>query len=232
MAPRGEPLALVMGDVDLVRALGVAGISSAFFGFADDSARFSRHVRVSPPWLDQWERQEELAASHDLPVPRAQRLHPSPDEAPPELDACFPLVVKPITRTPAWTRLAGSGKALHMLAAEDFAAAWPQDPYVPVGLQAEYRRGDLTGQRRAGTARIARSVSWCDPLQDLRAARAASISPLEWLRGLLRCRAISGLAWRDPMPFLRGKLWAAVWRRVAGRTVSVARRAVATRTAQ
>ena len=43
----GDPLAVVMGDVDMVRALGVAGISSAFFGFADDSARFSRHVRVS-----------------------------------------------------------------------------------------------------------------------------------------------------------------------------------------
>jgi hypothetical protein len=44
MERHGDPLALVMGDVDMVRALGMAGISSAFFGFAGDSARFSRHV--------------------------------------------------------------------------------------------------------------------------------------------------------------------------------------------
>ena len=53
-APSAAPLALVMGDVDMVRALGIAGIQSAFFGFADDSARFSRHVRASLPWIDQW----------------------------------------------------------------------------------------------------------------------------------------------------------------------------------
>jgi hypothetical protein len=50
-----DPLALVMGDVDLVRALGIAGISSAFLGSATDPARFSHHVRVSLPWLDPWE---------------------------------------------------------------------------------------------------------------------------------------------------------------------------------
>jgi hypothetical protein len=76
-----------------------------------------------------------------------------------------------------------------------------------------------------------RRDAWCDPLQDLQAARAAGMSPLAWLRSLLRCRAISGLAWRDPQPFLRGKLWAAAWRRVAARAVSVARRAGAARTA-
>jgi predicted ATP-grasp superfamily ATP-dependent carboligase len=57
------PLALVMGDVDMVRALGVAGIPCAFFGFADDAARFSRHVRVALPWIDQWQRQEDIVAA-------------------------------------------------------------------------------------------------------------------------------------------------------------------------
>ena len=168
-------LALVMGDVDMVRALGLAGIQSAFFGFADDSARFSRHVRASLPWIDQWERQPELvqallefarsqprapvlfpqtdatlllasrhreqlaeglrlmlanpdlieqlvdkgrfealAARRELPVPRAQRLEPAPDDPPPPLDVPFPVVIKPLTRTPAWSGFAGSSKALHV----------------------------------------------------------------------------------------------------------------------
>jgi D-aspartate ligase len=64
MAQRnGDPLALVMGDVDMVRALGIAGIPSAFFGVANESARFSSHVRVSLPWIDPWERQDQLVAA-------------------------------------------------------------------------------------------------------------------------------------------------------------------------
>jgi hypothetical protein len=45
--------------------------------------------------------------------------------------------------------------------------------------------------------------------------RAERVALLAWLRWLAECRAISGLAWADPLPFLRGKLWAAVWRRVS-----------------
>ena len=81
----GDPLAVVMGDVDMVRALGVAGISSAFFGLADDSARFSRHVRVSLPWIDQWERQDELAEAL-LALARAQ---PQPPVLFPQTDAAL-----------------------------------------------------------------------------------------------------------------------------------------------
>ena len=36
-----------MGDIDLVRALGLAGVSSVFFGPSDASARFSRHVAAT-----------------------------------------------------------------------------------------------------------------------------------------------------------------------------------------
>jgi D-aspartate ligase len=398
MAPRRDPLALVMGDVDVVRALGVAGISCGFFGYADDAARFSRHVEVSLPWIDQWERQDELvvalldfarsrpeppvlfpqtdatlllasrhreqlgsgfrmaladrelvddlvdksrfqelAARHHLPVPRAQRLHPAPGQPPPQLEVPFPLVLKPLTRTPGWTHAVGAGKALHVLEPAQLAGAWAQlgdlstdllaqeliagpesriesyHAYVdesgavagefvgrkirtfPVdygrstavevvwladvaelgreviarlGLRGvaklDFKRddrdrlhlleinprfnlwhhpgaiagvnlpaiayADLTGRPRPGVASNPRRVMWCDPLQDLRAARAAGVPPLAWLRWLLRCRSISGLAWRDPLPFVRGKLGAAVWRRVAGRAVSVVRRAVAVRT--
>ena len=37
--------------------------------------------------------------------------------------------------------------------------------------------------------------------------------------------AVCGLAWEDPLPFLRGRLWPAVWRRATGPAVRVARRA-------
>jgi hypothetical protein len=48
-------MAVVMGDVDLVRALGLAGIGSAFFGIPDATARFSRHVRRILPAIEGWE---------------------------------------------------------------------------------------------------------------------------------------------------------------------------------
>jgi D-aspartate ligase len=382
MAGRGEPLALVMGDVDMVRALGVAGISSALFGFADEAGRYSRHVRATLPWIDHWERQEELAAAllafasaqaqapvlfpqtdatillasryrdrlrerlrltladHDLieqlmdkarfqalaeelglPVPRAQRLAPGPGLPAPSVDVPFPLVVKPIVRTPGWTRLAGSSKAIRVSDATDFAALWPRlgevgteilaqqlvlgpesaiesfHAYVDASgvvageftgrkirtlppdyghssavevtplpdvaalgrevlarlrltgvAKVDFKRddrgrlhlleinprfnlwhypgaiagvnlpamvyADLTGRQRPTAASSPRTVAWCDPLLDLQAARAAGISPLGWLNWLRRCRAICGLSWQDPLPFFRGRLGPAVWRRL------------------
>jgi D-aspartate ligase len=386
MAPPADaPLALVMGDVDMVRALGVAGIASAFFGFEDDAGRLSRHVRVSLPWIDQWERQDEiveallrfaraqpqlpvlfpqtdatlllasryrdrlaerlrfaladaelieqlvdkgrfqaLAAERGLPVPPAQRLRPSPGGPPPALEVPFPLVIKPLTRTPGWTGLAGSSKALHVLGQEDFAATWPELSELPTELLAQqliagpesriesfhvyvdesgaiagaftgrkirtfpvdyghstaievvalpdvaelgrdvvarlglkgvakldFKRddggrlhlleinprfnlwhypgaiagvnlpalvyADLTGRERPAVAAQPRRIAWFDPLQDLRAAHASGVSPLAWLRFVAGCRAICGLAWADPAPFLRGKLWGAIWRRAVSR---------------
>ena len=46
-APRGTAPAVVMGDVDLVRAVGLAGIPVAFFGPSDAPARYSRHPTSS-----------------------------------------------------------------------------------------------------------------------------------------------------------------------------------------
>jgi D-aspartate ligase len=385
MKTADAPLALVMGDVDMVRALGVAGISSAFFGFDDDAGRLSRHVRASLPWIDQWERQDELvetllafastqpqppvlfpqmdatllvvsrhrerlaerfrftladadlieqlvdkgrfqalAAERGLPVPRAQRLRPVPGAPPPALEVPFPLVIKPLTRTPGWTRLAGASKALHVLGDDDFAAAWPELSELPTELLAQqliagpesriesfhvyvdesgaiageftgrkirtfpldyghstavevvaltdvaelgrdvvarlalkgvakldFKRddagrlhlleinprfnlwhypgaiagvnlpalayADLTGRERPPVAAQPRRIAWVDPLQDMRAAHADGVSPLAWLRFLAGCRAICGLAWADPAPFLRGKLWGAIWRRAVSR---------------
>jgi D-aspartate ligase len=385
MKTADAPLALVMGDVDMVRALGVAGISSAFFGFDDDAGRLSRHVRASLPWIDQWERQDELveallafaraqpeppvlfpqmdatllvasrhrarlaerfrftladaelieqlvdkgrfqalAAERGLPVPPAQRLRPVAGEPPPALEVPFPLVIKPLTRTPGWTGLAGASKALHVLGHEDWAATWPDLSELPTELLAQqliagpesriesfhvyvdesgavageftgrkirtfpldyghstavevvtlpdvaelgrdvvarlglkgvakldFKRddggglhlleinprfnlwhypgaiagvnlpalayADLTGRERPPVAAQPRRIAWVDPLQDMRAARADGVSPLAWLRFLAGCRAICGLAWADPAPFLRGKLWGAIWRRAVSR---------------
>jgi D-aspartate ligase len=379
-----EPLALVMGDVDVVRALGVAGVPVAFFGPDNEAARLSRHVRAELPWIDPWERQDELveallafaraqpeppvlfpqtdatlllvsrhrerlaerfrlalagaelveqlvdkgrfqalAAERELPVPAAQRLRPVAGSPPPELEVPFPLVVKPLTRTPGWTALAGSSKALHVLDRDGFAAAWPELSELPTELLAQqlipgpesriesfhayvdasgaiagaftghkirtfpvdygqstaveivalddvaelgravvarlgltgvakldFKRddggrlhlleinprfnlwhypgaiagvnlpalayADLTGRPRPPVA-PQRHVAWVDPLQDLRAARASGVAPLAWLRFLAGCRAVCGLAWADPMPFLRGKLWGAIWRRAVSR---------------
>jgi D-aspartate ligase len=384
----GGPLALVMGDVDMVRALGMAGIPVAFFGRDDEPARLSRHVEASLPWMDPWERQDELvdallafanaqpqppvlcpqtdatllvasrhrerlgqryrhaladaelieqlvdkgrfqvlAAEHALPVPRAQRLRPVPGAPPPALEVPFPLVIKPLTRTPDWTALAGSSKALHVLEPAGFAAAWPELSQLTTELLAQqliagpesriesfhvyvdesgaiagaftgrkirtfpvdyghstavevvalpdvaelgrevvarlalkgvakldFKRddagrlhlleinprfnlwhypgaiagvnlpalayADLIGRERPAAAAQPRAVAWVDPLQDLRAARAWGVAPLAWLRFLAGCRAICGLARADPAPFLRGKLWGALWRRTGGRLLS------------
>lgn len=384
----GTPLALVMGDVDMVRALGLAGIGAAFFGPDDEPARLSRHVRAQLPWIDPWDEQEELveallafaraqpeppvllpqtdatlllasrhrdrlsegfrlaladaelveglvdkgrfqalAAEHALPVPPAQRLRPVPGGPPPALEVPFPLVVKPLTRTPGWTQLAGSSKALHVLDGDGLAAAWPELSELPTELLAQqlisgpesriesfhvyvdprgeiagsftgrkirtfpvdyghstaveivalpdvaqlgrevvarlalkgvakldFKRddagrlhlleinprvnlwhypgalagvnlpalmyADLTGRERPPVSARPRELAWVDPLQDMRAARAWGVSPWAWLRFLAGCRAICGLAWADPAPFLRGKLWGAVWRRTAGRALS------------
>jgi D-aspartate ligase len=82
---------------------------------------------------------------------------------------------------------------------------------------------DLTGGERPSAGRPPRRVLWCDPLADMRAAYAQGISPLAWLRWVRGCDAICGLSRDDPLPFLRGRLWPAVSRRV----VSVARSAAA-----
>jgi D-aspartate ligase len=380
-----DPLALVMGDIDLVRALGIAGISSAFFGYDNDAARFSRHVRMALPWIDQWERPEEIVAAllrlahalprppvlfpqtdgtlllasrhrdrlaegmrlvladedlieqlvdkwrfqalaerHGLPVPRAQRLTPDPGAPVPALDVPYPLVVKPLTRTPAWARFQGSGKALRVADAAEFRERWPQLSVVGTDLLAQQLiegpesriesfhvyvddamaiAGEFTGRKirtfpldygqstavevvwlpdvaavgrevvaRLGLRGVAKldfkrdaggalhlleinprfnlwhyagalagvnlpamvyadltggirppsqpapdGVVWVDPLQDLRAVSAAGLSPVAWLRWLARCEAVCGLAREDPLPFLRGKLWPAVWMRTGDR---------------
>ena len=72
---RARPLACVMGDTDLVRPLGLAGIPSAVVAPPGDPARFSRFTRTVVPWFDPWERAEEQ-------VDALLRFGRSQDEAP------------------------------------------------------------------------------------------------------------------------------------------------------
>jgi D-aspartate ligase len=383
--PLAGPVALVMGDVDLVRALGLARIPVAFFGVPDASARFSRHVRVVLPWIDHWRRQDELLAAlmafgraqrdapvlypqtdaalllasrhrdelatafrlmladaelieqlvdkgrfedlagrEGLPVPRAERLRPQPGQAPPVLSLSYPLILKPVVRGVGWASLGTDGKALHVGGPDRWAELWPRladagsevlvqelvsgpetavesyHAYVDesgavageftgrkirtfpaqygystavevidrpdvvrlgrqvlerVGMRgvakADFKRdergrlhlleinarfnlwhypaaiagvnlpalvhADLTGQPRPPGRRPTRRVAWCMPLWDARAAYAAGVSPLRWLRWARRCETMSGLSRDDPLPFIRGTLASAVRRRLPRR---------------
>lgn len=52
--------AVVLGDVDMVRALGLAGIPSVVVAPPGSASRFSRSTKDSLPWIDPWDRAEEL----------------------------------------------------------------------------------------------------------------------------------------------------------------------------
>jgi D-aspartate ligase len=389
--PDGLPLGLVMGDIDVVRALGRAGIPAAFFGFPDASARFSRHVRAVLPWIDHWTRQDELLTallrfgrSQDqppvlypqtdaalllvsrhreelgrvfhfvlaeaelieqlvdkgrferlaqrlrLPVPPTQRVIAGPGRPPPPLEVSFPVIVKPVVRAAEWRAVGEAAKALEVRDERHWMTVWPRLARLDIELlvqhlvpgpetavesyhgyvdgdgvvaaeftgrkvrtdpprfgystavevvelpdvaelgrdvlrqlaltgvaKADFKRdergrlhlleinprftlwhhpaalagvnipalvhADLTGRPRPHGRKATRTIMWCKPLSDLRAAHAAGISPLAWLRWAMRCRALSDLSWEDPMPFIRGALWPAIWRRARAAALSARR---------
>ncbi|HWP36235.1 MAG TPA: glycosyltransferase [Gemmatimonadales bacterium] len=55
-----EPVALVLGDIDLVRALQLARIPCAAFAPPGDPVLFSRFARPAGDWIDAWKEPEEL----------------------------------------------------------------------------------------------------------------------------------------------------------------------------
>jgi predicted ATP-grasp superfamily ATP-dependent carboligase len=80
-------MAVVMGDVDMVRALGLAGIDSAFFGTPHAPARFSRHVRAVLRPIAGWEREPERRDELLQALLRFARLQPEPPVLYPQTDA-------------------------------------------------------------------------------------------------------------------------------------------------
>jgi D-aspartate ligase len=55
-----RPPACVLGDIDLVRTLGLSGIPSIVVAPPGAPARCSRHTRGTLPWADAWERPDEV----------------------------------------------------------------------------------------------------------------------------------------------------------------------------
>lgn len=385
--------AVVMGDIDVVRALGVAGIRCALFGLPDECGRFSRHVAEVLPWVDHWQRPQDVASSllefaarqdappvvfaqtdgdllaisrqrerlagslhhcladaqliedlvdkqrfaalarrADLRVPGTGRLDPGNGRGPADLDLRFPLVVKPILRRQdRWAPLS-SAKALHVATADELHDLWKllvrddlavlvqeaipgpeslvesyhayidasgevvaeftgrkirtlpvrygtstaveitdaphlarlgRELYARIGLRgvakADFKRdrdghlklleinprftlwhhpaalagvnipalvhADLTGRPRPRVTPASAGVTWCDPLADLRAARAAGQSTVAWLRWSRGCDARSGFAWDDPAPLLRAGVWPVARGRLARLAARTSRRA-------
>lgn len=368
--------AIVLGDGDLVRPLAMAGIRCALFGQPDEPARFSRHVDWTLPWIDHWQRPDDvvtalrdfaadraeppvlypqtdgdlllvsrarerlsgvtrmllaraelvedlvdkcrfaaLAERHGLPVPSTRLLIPEEPVDVAGLGLRYPCVVKPQTRradrwgatvgSPAkalavdsadalagwWARLSAAGCAVlvqeaivgpesriesyhayvgpdgaviaeftgrklrtsppaygHSTAVQiteaDDVARLGRDAFARIGLtgvaKADFKRdddgrlhlleinprftlwhhpaaiagvnipalvhADLTGAPRPAQSPLRAGTTWCDPVEDLRAARAVGGSARGWLRWARGCRARSSCALDDPLPFVRGAL--------------------------
>ncbi len=178
-----RPLAVVLGDLDLVAALATARIPCATVAAPADWVHFSRHVKVSLDWADPWTQPEalvdrllafaetqrlapvlmpqtdghllaisrhrdalaerfrfilppaelvealvdksrfqRLAVDLGLPVPRARVLRAGAPLT--ELDLRFPVVVKPMTRSPAWLAVDPDGKARQAADQEELERLW------------------------------------------------------------------------------------------------------------
>lgn len=377
-------LAVVLGDIDLVRPLARAGVPCALYAMSTNVAQRSRYVRARLPFVDHWGEQEAMtdlllafasrqpvppvlfpqtdgdllalsrhrerldgpfrllladrdlvstlldkaafstfAQQADLPVPRA--VHVRHDRPPSAIDLHFPLVVKPLTRHPErWAPVAARAKALRVedgerldailrdvrsrevdvlvqeavpgpeSAIESFHAYVDAHGELVAGftgrkirtfptryghstalevtdtadvravgagilerialrglVKLDFKRGpegtlhlleinpratlwhnmgaiagvnlaalayaDLAGEPRPTVHPVRAGVRWCQPTEDLRAARAEGISTARWLRFLASCETRSALAWDDPWPFLGGTVLPAIRRRVLGR---------------
>jgi predicted ATP-grasp superfamily ATP-dependent carboligase len=66
---------------------------------------------------------------------------------------------------------------------------------------------DLVRRPRCAARRATVGVEWCAVWEDAKATKAQGVSFFKWLPWMLRCETKSGMAWDDPMPFVRSKLW-------------------------
>jgi D-aspartate ligase len=66
---------------------------------------------------------------------------------------------------------------------------------------------DLTGTERPAGRTARPGVTWCLPWRDVAAARRMNLSLASWLAWMLRSDVKSVMAWDDPLPFVRGKIW-------------------------
>ena len=73
---------------------------------------------------------------------------------------------------------------------------------------------DVRGEARPAPRAVQRTATWCQPLDDIRAAREAGLPLSRWARFASRCDTYSSLSVADPMPFVRGRILAGVGRAV------------------
>jgi predicted ATP-grasp superfamily ATP-dependent carboligase len=178
------PLACVLGSIDVIRPLGLAGIRCIAVARPGSPALYSRFNKSFLPWPDSLRdndaieallriaareavppilfydsdshllllsrhrerlarafrfviadaalvedlvdkaRFQELARRLDLPVPATQSINPATEEAR-TVALCFPLIVKPLTRTADWDTIADGQKALRAGTAHALRALWP-----------------------------------------------------------------------------------------------------------
>lgn len=180
-----RPLACVMGSMDLVRPLGLAGVHSAVVARPGSPALFSRFTEAAFCRDEFSEHDEELvdalehlgAAQREapvlfyeedaqlllvsryrrqlaralrfviadpetvenlvdksrfyalaerlaLPIPATRRIDPT--DSPACLDLRFPIVIKPLMRSPAWDALADSHKAIEVVNPAALQSLWPR----------------------------------------------------------------------------------------------------------
>ncbi|MFL5576945.1 MAG: ATP-grasp domain-containing protein [Gemmatimonadaceae bacterium] len=65
---------------------------------------------------------------------------------------------------------------------------------------------DMVGLARPAVRPARAGTCWCTLADDWRAARESGVPLTTWLPWVLRCEVKSGMAWDDPMPFLRPRL--------------------------
>jgi D-aspartate ligase len=63
---------------------------------------------------------------------------------------------------------------------------------------------DLVGAERPPVGAPRTGVTWCDPLRDRGARRAAGMSYVRWVESMLRADARWAVDWNDPLPIVRG----------------------------
>lgn len=67
---------------------------------------------------------------------------------------------------------------------------------------------DLTGRPRPVLRPARAGVRWCKPPTDVLAVRDEGGSIVSWARWAIRCEALYGMSWGDPLPVFPGWAWA------------------------
>ncbi len=130
-ARAADPLACVLGDADLLRALSLAGIPCAVVAAPGEPARYSRFARVVLDWADAWERPEALLEL----LERFAATQPSRPVLFYEEDRELLLISRSrerlsrsfrLRRGDQWTPIAGDAKALRFDARLGLVSLWPR----------------------------------------------------------------------------------------------------------